>query len=229
MKHVVPFLALTFVLCSFCLAADHPAKMQSEDYTAQELMQVSQEGFSAMRAVRSARVAIFNGEPEVANELLDKAMNELYAAKNSYPFFQHGKTDAWDKTGKGKTQTAQSWWIPIDGWVALAETFVASPEKKQHIDKANKYFKNGQSKEAIEELRLGEIDVTYTCVLLPWDATIKCVNQASKLADEHKYYEANLALKAAEDGLIMDSTYLIERPNPQTDEQYEQNTRHSDW
>ena len=223
---VVSLLALTFALGSFCTAADYPAKTYKANVQSQKLMKVSQDGFAAMRAVRAARVAIFNGEPEVTTQMLNKAKVGLNAAtKDTSPFTQFSKTTRGGKTFAGKTQTAQTAWIPIDGRVALAETYVASPEKATHINKANKFFKNGQSKEAIAELRLGEIDVMYTCVLMPLEATIKCVTEATRLANEHKYYEANLALKAAEDGLIIDSTSLIELPNLKGKKQ----EKHWDW
>ena len=92
------------------------------------------------------------------------------------------------------------------------------PRKKEHIAKANEHFKKGRAKEAIEELRLGEINVSYTRVMMPLTATKKCLADAMQLAKEHKYYEANLSLKAAEDGLILDSVGLAEyiRSNQRT-------------
>ena len=54
--------------------------------------------------------------------------------------------------------------IPIDGEIAIADTFVPSAEKKQHIEKANEHLKSGRSKEAIEELRLGEVDVIFCAI-----------------------------------------------------------------
>ncbi len=223
---VVSLLALTFALGSFCTAADYPAKAYKENAPTKDLMKVSQDGFSAMQAVRAARVAIFNGEPNVTTQMLNKAKVGLNAAtKNASPFTQFSKTTRGGKTATGKIQSTPMAWIPIDGRVALAETYVLSPEKTAHINKANKFFKNGQSKEAIAELQLGEIDVTYTCVLMPLEATIKCVTEATRLANEHKYYEANLALKAAEDGLIIDSTSLIGMPNVKGEKQ----DKHWDW
>ncbi|MCD4726048.1 MAG: YfdX family protein [Pirellulales bacterium] len=221
---VISLLALTLALGSFCTAADYPAKAYKADKSSQEVqMNVSQDGFAAMQAVRAARVAIFNGEPNVTTQMLNKAKNGLYAVtKNASPFTPFSKTTGGGQPVTGKTQTAHTVWIPIDGSVALAETYVPSPEKAGHINKANKFFKNGQSKEAINELWLGEIDVTYTCVLMPLEATIKCVTEATRLANEHKYYEANLALKAAEDGLIVDSTSLIGMPNVDSEKQLKQ-------
>ena len=108
--------------------------------------------------------------------------------------------------------TPATTWIPIDGQISLADTYVPTPEKKEHIAKANEHFKGGRAKEAVEELRLGEIDVTYSRVMMPLTATKKCLADAMQLATEHKYYEANLSLKAAEDGVIVDSVGLADVP-----------------
>ena len=104
--------------------------------------------------------------------------------------------------------------IPIDGDIAIADTFVPSTEKKAHIDKANDHLKSGHSKEALEELRLGEVDVIFTRLLLPLESTKKRVADAEAFTKDHKYYEANLALKAAEDGLIVDAVDLLGTPVP---------------
>lgn len=209
---VVSLLALTLAFGSYCLAADQHAKTNNPNTPTQEVMKVSQDGFSAMRSIRAARVAIFNGEPEVATEMLNKAKTNLQTAySDASTFFKNTKTTTGATAGTDQKNVKMDW-IPIDGQVALAETYVPSPKKAEHINKANMFFKEGQSQKAIEELRLGEIDVNYTCVMMPWEATMKCVTEACRLADEHKYYEANLALKTAEDGLIIDSVSLMEAP-----------------
>jgi hypothetical protein len=194
---------------------------------AQEEMKVSKDGFMAMRAVREARIAIFDGEPKVAVEMMGKAKESLDAASKDESMFiadmktlagkkaAHGTTTAGDKAAHGTTTSAATkamLWIPIDGQIGLAETYVPTPEKKEHIAKANEHLKSGRAKEAIEELRLGEINVTYTRVLMPLTATKKCLADAMQFATEHKYYEANLALKAAEDGVILDSVGLTDTP-----------------
>ena len=153
----------------------------------QELMKVSKDGFMAMRVVRAARIAIFDGEPKVAVEMLGKAKKALDAASKDESMFiadmkamagkkaAHGTTTAGDKAAHHGTTTAAATkamiWIPIDGQIALADTYVPTPEKKEHIAKANEHFKKGRAKEAIEELRLGEINVSYTRVMMPLTAT----------------------------------------------------------
>ena len=188
-------------------------KAPAKNGLTQDLMKVSDDGYSAIRAIHLARIAIFNGDTKTAQEMLDKAKKDLDAATTDAQTFaadnkaaDHGKnTD--DKSASDKMDL-----IPIDGEVAIADTFVPSPEKKKHIDKANEHLKTGHSKQAIEELQLGEIDVVFTRAMLPLESTKKRVADAEKLAGDHKYYEANLALKAAEEGIVIDAVDLIGTP-----------------
>jgi hypothetical protein len=157
---------------------------------------VSADGFNAMRAMHDARVAIFNGDPQLCEELLNKANEALVMASKD------------EAVAKVKTDL-----IAIDGSLALADTFVPSEKKAGHVAKANEHFKKGESEKGIEQLKLGEIDVNFSRVLMPLEATKKRLADAASLAKEHKYYESNLALKAAEDGLELDSVSLVEFPN----------------
>ncbi len=156
---------------------------------------VSADGFNAMRAMHDARVAIFNGDPKLCEEMLDKANAALVMASKD------------EAVAKVKTDL-----IPIDGTLALADTFVSSEKKAEHVAKANEHFKKGESEKGIEQLKLGEIEVNFSRVLMPLEATKKRLADAMSLAKEHKYYESNLALKAAEDGLDLDSVSFIEFP-----------------
>jgi hypothetical protein len=180
----------------------------------QDLMKVSDDGYSALRAIHIARIAIFNGDTKAADKMLDKAKQDLdEAAKDAQKFATDAKAANAGKKGDEKKSASDKMdMIPIDGEIAIADTFVPSNEKKKHIEKANEHLKSGHSKEAIEELRLGEVDVVFTRVLLPLESTKKRVAEAEKLADEHKYYEANLALKAAEDGVVIDAIDLMGTP-----------------
>ena len=122
-------------------------------------------------AIHHARIAIFNGETKTADEMLDKAKKDLDAAtKDAKTFAADNKAADHEKKADDKSASDKSDkmdMIPIDGEIAVADTFVPSPEKKKHIDKANEHLKAGRSKEAIEELRLGEVEVIFTRVLLP--------------------------------------------------------------
>jgi hypothetical protein len=155
----------------------------------------SADGFKAMRAMHAARVAIFNGDVKLCEEMLSDASAALVLASKD------------EAVAKVKTDL-----IPIDGSLALADSFVPSEKKAGHIAKANEHIKKGEPEKGIEELKLGEIEVNFSRVLMPLEATKKRLAEATSLAKEHKYYESNLALKAAEDGLELDSLSLFEFP-----------------
>ena len=178
-------------------------------------MKVSHDGYGAIRAIHVARLAIFNGDTKDATEMLATAQKDLDAAtKDAGTFAADTKAAGHDKKGHHKSTGDKTDLIPIDGEIAIADTFVPSADKTKHIEKANEHLKSGSSKEALEELRLGEVDVVFSRVMLPLETTKKRVADAEKLANEHKYYEANLALKAAEDGLIVDAVDLLGTPVP---------------
>ena len=138
-------------------------KAPAKNGLTQDLMKVSDDGYSAIRAIHLARIAIFNGDTKTAKEMLDKAKKDLDAAtKDAQTFAADNKAADQGKKADDKSASDKMDLIPIDGEIAIADTFVPSPEKKKHIDKANEHLKSGHSKEAIEELRLGEVDVVFT-------------------------------------------------------------------
>lgn len=190
-----------------------PAAAAKATTAERDLMKLSDNGFQAMRDVRAARVDIFNGNPQAAHDQLAAAQTALALATKEAPLFVVDvKTGMGGKIVDDTTLVDKLDAIPIDGRIVLADNFVDTPSKKAHIDKANAHIAGGRSKDAIDELKLAEIDASYTRVLMPLQATVKQVNAASKLLGEKKFYEANLALKAAEDGLRMDTLVLTETP-----------------
>ncbi|MCB1504266.1 MAG: YfdX family protein [Hyphomicrobiaceae bacterium] len=169
-----------------------------------KLMKLSDDGFATLRDVRSARVAIFNGNPDQASKNVEAATMDL------------GKASADVKAYVGRTNGSKGAdeWIPIDGTIDIADNFVLDAKKGEHVTKANEHFKKGEKQQAVEQLKLAEIDVNYTRLLMPVKATADHVEAAKKLIGEKKYYEANLALKAAEDGIVIDSVALVDIPKP---------------
>lgn len=179
----------------------------------QNMFKVSHDGFTAMRDIRAARIAIFNGQTGWASKLLTKAINNLNtAAKDDTTYVIHSDTIVSGRVVRDETVSMKKDWIPIDGQIALADTFVPTAENAAYIKKANEHLKKGESKQAIEELRLGAIEVTFSRVLMSLNGTLSKVAEAKRLVMEHKFYEANLVLKTAEDALVVDSVSLIDVP-----------------
>lgn len=185
------------------------AAVEAKPYPMQ-IMRYSQDGSQAIHEIDAARVAIFNGDPKLASEMIAKAKASLAKAEQEAPSFTVKVSAVQDGKVVGTaSETDKVALVPVDGQLVLAEDFVPTPEKRARIDKANDHFKNGKAKEALE-LRLGDISVLYTRALMPIAAANKQIEQATKLMSDHKYYEANLALKAIGDTLTVDSVAINE-------------------
>ncbi len=190
-------------------AAHHLAAQQTEtpvvktatsEVTSQpEAMKVCEEAFNASQAMHAARVAIFNGDPKLCEQMLTKAHDALELASKD------------EAVAKVKADL-----VPINGSLTLADTFVPSEQKAPYLAKANEHFQKGESARGIEQLKLGEIEVNFSRVLMPIEATRQRLAEAISLANEHKFYEANLSLKAVEEGLEFDSISLFEFPKTAT-------------
>ncbi|MEZ5565166.1 MAG: YfdX family protein [Gammaproteobacteria bacterium] len=188
-----------------------PTKM---DPQAQALARFSDDGERAMRAIRGSRFAIFKGQPKLAVDLMNQADTALKAAVKDAPSFDvsttmkvQGKTL---NTNKVKDQKARL--VPFDTQITVAEDYMDSPAKKAHVAKANTHLAKGEKQQAIDELRLGDIDVNYQRSWLPIGVAEKHLEQALKMAADQKYYEANLALKAIEDSVTYDSVNSLDTP-----------------
>jgi hypothetical protein len=94
----------------------------------------------------------------------------------------------------------------------ISDNTVVTPDTTTHPKTGNKKIKEGKTEEAIREMKLAEVDIGFTRVLLPLNQTAKHVRAATDLISKQKYYEANMALKAAEDGLNMETVMLVEAP-----------------
>lgn len=190
--------------------SDHVVEAsKSGDASYQKLMKISQDGYNSYRAVRGARIAIFNGTPDKASKLVDEALNDVTAASKKAGEFV-GRTNG--KVSDTQKDVGDLAWVPVDASLDLSDDFVMTDKKKEHIAKANKHFKNGEKDKAVEALKLADVDVTYSRVLMPLKTTEKHIKSAKDLLSQKKYYEANLALKAAEDGLIVDVVDLVDLP-----------------
>jgi hypothetical protein len=180
--------------------------------TRNNMRDISQAGHSAMMNIDDARFAIFNGDPKVAMKLMESAKSLLTQADKDAAFVGGATSPNNAKPAGTNMQGPKMRSVQIDGQLALADDFVMTPEKKSHVDKANESFKKGDRTTGLEELRLGSIDVNYTRWWLPVAQTETHLDQAIKLADAGKFYQANLALKAIEDSVTIDSVSFSDTP-----------------
>lgn len=199
------------VLTSAAFAPLSPALAQDKGQTAvapkanaERDLKLSQDGFESMRAVRAARIAIFNGDIAMARKLVDAARTDL------------SKVKADETAMKGTTPGDL---VTIDAQLMVSDNFVSTPEKSKQIANGNKKLQEGKVGEAVEALKLADVGVGVSRLLMPVQATRRHIDVAADLMGSDKYYEANLALKAAEDGLQVDTMALVEGPTAGTSAQ----------
>ena len=223
-RGIVAALLGTTMLAGAVSAQQTPAApaptMQQKAEAARDFMKLSTDGAVAFRALHLARIAIFEADPVAAKKLVADTRAALAKAKVDSTAFM--KAEAALKVPKGMNVTPAAApaaasgpamaWLPIDGQLTLGEDFVATPAKAAAVAEANKHLEKGQRKEAIEKLRLADVNVMFTMALAPLDRTMADVDMAAKLMGEGKYYEANAAMKKAEDGVRYDSVAAIAVP-----------------
>ncbi|EBW2564268.1 hypothetical protein DQD36_20345 [Salmonella enterica subsp. enterica serovar Chester] len=158
-------------------------------------------GNEAMQDVQLARVSLFNGDTKSAKKLLSDAQQKI----------NDDKTD-WTKFIKKdkKTPVDGDNYIVINASMSINEDYQASGEKTKAIKNANEKLKKGDKKGAIETLKLAGITVVENEVLMPLKQTRTDIQKAIALFDDGKYYQANLMLLSAEEGIILDSETIQE-------------------
>ena len=204
MKRLIMATMVTAILASSTVWAADNAPVAAQQQTQQVKQtqktaaaeRISEQGLYAMRDVQVARLALFHGDPEKANE----ASALLSDDSTEWAKFA--------KPGK-KTNVNDDQYIVINASVGISESYVATPEKEAAIKIANEKMAKGDKKGAMEELRLAGVGVMENQYLMPLKQTRNALADAQKLLDKKQYYEANLALKGAEDGIIVDSEALF--------------------
>lgn len=186
-------------------AADTEAKAtetKAEQKVAeQDLIKVSEDALATLRNVHGARLAIFNGSPDKAQTYTDAAASRVAASMKD--------VDQYALDVKKPVKDDEEY-VPFNASLAVAETLVPDEAKMKTIAKANEHLHKGETKKAIEVLKLGQIDVALTADLIPLKLAKAHIDDATKLIGEHKYYEANLALKSVEDAVLIE-TYAIDQ------------------
>jgi hypothetical protein len=114
--------------------------------------------------------------------------------------------------------TTPTTWIPVDGSLTLGEDYIEKPEKSASVANADELLKKGAHKQALETLKLADIDVSVVMEVAPLDKTTSGIKEAAKLIDGGKYYEANQALKGVEDGIRFDVTSVDSAPKKAANE-----------
>jgi hypothetical protein len=192
--------AVTFARPTFAADAMKPATDAVASVAAKakddSIINTVEDAYKALREIRASRLAIFNGSTDEALKLATEAQTNFQSAETQMAQYS---------VQTKKPAASGDAYIPFDTSMMLSEGFKATPDKQAGIIKANEHIAKGESKKAVEVLKASNIDITLTAALIPAKASVTHIADAIALMKESKFYEANLALKAIEDSVIMDS------------------------
>ncbi len=185
-------------------ASTAPAALKSGAST-DALLQFSLAGRDAFDNIRMARLDLFNGRTDAALKEMKAAQVSLITAKVEAPtFVTSTQTKMLGKVVSTTKETVTADIVPVSGDLVLADNFQLTEQQKPLIEKAKAHLAKGDKKAAVEVLKQGDVDVTYNRQWLSISSTQKNLDKAIDLASGQKFYDANLVLKAIEDGVQME-------------------------
>lgn len=235
-KSMVAALVLTTIVGGTAYAAEQAAQHNGTQVSAsqtaidKDVGKLSKDGAQGFRDLQLTRLAIFEANPGQAKDMIAKAQAAFAKAKSDDAVFTkaeaelkspadmaaHKATAPGDKAGAKPASKEQVAWVPVDAQLTLGDDFVATPTKASAVTEANKNLAQGDQKGALEKLKLAHVDVNFTMAVLPLNTTIANVDQAAALIGQGKYYEANAALKTAQDNMRFDVIDAVAVPQKAT-------------
>jgi hypothetical protein len=209
-------LVLTTILGGTAFAAEQAAQHDGTQINARQTAidkdvgKLSKDGAQGFRDLQLTRLAIFEANPTQAKDMIAKAQAAFAKARTDDAVFTKAEAElkspadmaarkATAQTDAKPVSKEQVAWVPVDAQLTLGDDFVATPIKASAVTEANKNLAQGDQKGALEKLKLAHVDVNFTMAVLPLNKTIADVDQAATLIGQGKYYEANAALKSAQD------------------------------
>ncbi|EFF0761879.1 YfdX family protein [Escherichia coli] len=198
---IISVLALSLV-SGYALASSANQSPDIQSLTpsqARAIDNIAQAGNTAMQDVQLARIALFDGDTSGAKRLLNDAKRKI----------NDDQTD-WSKYIKKnkKTPIDGDGYVVINATMSVSEDYQASEAKNKAVRDANERIKKGDKKGALEVLKLAGITVSESQVLMPLKATRNDIQKALDLFNEGKYYQSNLMLLSAEEGIIVDTEVI---------------------
>lgn len=177
-------------------APDSGTTQDTAQASDQRILQTSQDVGKGLAEARAARVAIFEGQTDMATKLANDAQTAFKAAKDNADRYTMSSAKA-DQNGHE--------YVPFDVQIALSETFKPDQSNIADLKTARDHIQKGNQKAAAETLQKANIDVMVSAAMVPVDTALQHLGDAVKFIGEKKFYEANLALKAVEDAVKVET------------------------
>jgi hypothetical protein len=187
-------LAMTALMASASIPALAASSAEPAYQTQTGMLETADEALQAVTRAHAARLALFENDIEAAKGRLAEARAEFLKSEKDLNDLTIGDTEDPNNAAR---------YLPFDMSMALTETFTATDENKQALERAYGLMQTGSPDDAVEVLRMASIDVNVSAALLPIVEASEQFEKAQTFIDDGKYYDANLALKAIEDMIVV--------------------------
>ncbi len=161
--------------------------------TQKGMLQTADEALNAVTQVHAARLALFENDIPKAKDELEIARSALIAAESDLS----GKLMRDFSVADSSTN-----YLPFDMSMSLTEGFTATEENKLALQRAAGLFESAEPDDAVEVLKLAEIDVSIMTAMLPYEQTLTALDAAIGDIEDGDYFDANLDLKSINDSII---------------------------
>jgi hypothetical protein len=193
---VLAALMTTTAFPALATPAATPATATPAYETQAEMLRTADVALHAVIRARAARLALFENDIEGAKARIAEAMAEFTEAESTF-------NDLVLRDTEDPANAAR--YLPFDMSMALTETFTDTEENRQALQEAAGLMQSGAQDEAVQVLRLAQIDVNVSAAMLPVLETSESLARAQAMIDNGQFFEANLALKDVEDSILVRS------------------------
>jgi hypothetical protein len=168
-----------------------------------DLVKISEDTMLSMRDINDARLALFNGQLESARTEVDAALTRINTAVN----------EAEEYALDVKAPKQDDWYVPFDTSVTMVDTYERNDGKADAAkDQAAKQTQSGAKSDATDLFKLSEVDFAVSAGLVPVKFAQQQIVDAARLIDKGEYFEANMALKAVDDAIVVQTVAVDDEP-----------------
>lgn len=164
------------------------------------MIQTVDEAINAVVHADAARLALFNDDIKTAKAQLVEARADLFDAEKKLNDYTIGDTE--DPTNAAR-------YLPFDSTITVSHARSLTREGIDALAQAYKLASSG-AKSTVATAPLDDLaDVSISVAMLPVSAASDHLVVAQHFLDKGAYFEANIALKAFEDSILM-RTYALD-------------------
>ncbi|MGY0218293.1 YfdX family protein [Endozoicomonadaceae bacterium StTr2] len=189
--------ALTFAAMTGNALAGDSNKQSGDTVYVVDTVTIPGHARSVLSDISNARLALFEGYTEAANDLINKAQSTYDKSVSQYAM----KLD----DGKG-------YGIPVQSAVTFSEDFKPTPKTTKAIEKAGELAQKGEKHDAYAKMLNAGVELDFKYALLPVMTTVEGLQLAHDKLEDGKYYEANLLLKSIENSVVVEDFGALETP-----------------